>query len=299
MRRTTLAFTLIELLVVIAIIAILAAILFPVFAQAREKARQTVCLSNVKQISLAFAMYVQDYDETCVAAGVLPFFDWQGPNGYDNGASVTSNNPWPNCQGWPCILPTGQATFAARLMPYIKSYEVWTCPSANNSGSNGSSWSPTSPANVVSNPGQRPISYWYDVEASASSLAAFDYPANSGVIGETGRLRAGYDLNSGFDGNARSAKWNDYYRPHNQGTNIAFADGHAKWYNDKGLGPGDDSTAVGRAIRLDANGKAGLHGEMCTNPPQPGIWNYKFVTDPEALSADWSGQGNAQAACGQ
>lgn len=57
-------FTLIELLVVIAIIAILAAILFPVFAQAREKARQTTCVSNLKQIGTAFMMYVQDYDET-------------------------------------------------------------------------------------------------------------------------------------------------------------------------------------------------------------------------------------------
>jgi prepilin-type N-terminal cleavage/methylation domain-containing protein len=63
MRRTAKGFTLIELLVVIAIIAILAAILFPVFARAREKARQSSCLSNVKQITLGTQMYVQDYDE--------------------------------------------------------------------------------------------------------------------------------------------------------------------------------------------------------------------------------------------
>src|SRR5204863_3128000 len=60
------AFTLIELLVVIAIIAILAAILFPVFAQAREKARAISCLSNMKQVALSFQMYLQDYDETMV-----------------------------------------------------------------------------------------------------------------------------------------------------------------------------------------------------------------------------------------
>ena len=81
-------FTLIELLVVIAIIAILAAILFPVFAQAREKARQAACVSNVKQISLAFTMYAQDYDETYVHAGFLPWFD-----NSDNGSQITSNQP--------------------------------------------------------------------------------------------------------------------------------------------------------------------------------------------------------------
>ena len=63
MNRVNKAFTLIELLVVIAIIAILAAILFPVFAQARSKARQAACLSNMKQIGLGSMMYAQDYDE--------------------------------------------------------------------------------------------------------------------------------------------------------------------------------------------------------------------------------------------
>lgn len=83
-------FTLIELLVVIAIIAILAAILFPVFAKAREKARQTSCTSNAKQIGLAFNMYVQDYDQ------VLGIIDFQQ-------------------------RPT--------LTPYIKNDNVWECPS--------------------------------------------------------------------------------------------------------------------------------------------------------------------------
>ena len=70
-------FTLIELLVVVAIIAILAAILFPVFARAREKARQSTCQSNQKQIALAMRMYMQDYDETLCTdvEGLLPFLE--------------------------------------------------------------------------------------------------------------------------------------------------------------------------------------------------------------------------------
>ena len=88
-------FTLIELLVVIAIIAILAAILFPVFAQAREKARQTTCLSNCKQIALAFQMYQQDYDGS---------FTWQGPHlGDDN---------------FDFMAPGAKPTWGAELVPF-------------------------------------------------------------------------------------------------------------------------------------------------------------------------------------
>lgn len=281
-RRRIYAFTLIELLVVIAIIAILAAILFPVFAQAREKARQTACLSNVKQISLAMLMYSQDYDEVYVAAGFTPFFSWQGPNGYDNGASYTSNNPYQGCKGWPCIGPNGEATFAARLMPYIKNYQVWVCPSANNSTTNGTNWFTPNAKFSVTDPGQKPISYWYNVSVSAASQAAIDAPANSGVLGETGRVRASYDLNSGRIAYARTSKWDDFYRPHGGGSNIGFADGHAKWYNDKGFGPGDDNTDATRFAR-------GLpHGNICANPPQPGVWEFRFTSDPEAVNSDFS-----------
>jgi len=99
-------FTLIELLVVIAIIAILAAILFPVFARAREKALQSSCLSNIKQIALAGLQYMQDYDET--------FF------GHIQGRR---DDPVYGASG-----PPGYVNWAWQIYPYVKNNQAYVCP---------------------------------------------------------------------------------------------------------------------------------------------------------------------------
>ena len=149
-------FTLIELLVVIAIIAILAAILFPVFAQAREQARSTACLSNTKQIGLSVKMYAQDYDES------FPMGTYDGPRNWEVNLDVNPYAPDNQCldsyltngQGplnWKGFNPgdggpnyTGCAyggEFYRTLMnvqcgPYIKNKQIWYCPSDKYRSSN-------------------------------------------------------------------------------------------------------------------------------------------------------------------
>ena len=113
MKRRTRGFTLIELLVVIAIIAILAAILFPVFAQAREKARMSSCTSNLKQIGGAFLMYANDYD------GLLPDGNWA--------TGITQVDGWPANPGVAIDEKNG---WPAYLMPYVKNRGVFDCPTS-------------------------------------------------------------------------------------------------------------------------------------------------------------------------
>src|SRR5262249_7484496 len=105
-------FTLIELLVVIAIIAVLAAILFPVFAQAREKARQASCLSNMRQVGTALRMYMSDYDET------LFFRTSSNVDSTRAHVAIPRTHPDFNALQWWNVL-----------MPYIKNKQIFTCPS--------------------------------------------------------------------------------------------------------------------------------------------------------------------------
>jgi prepilin-type processing-associated H-X9-DG protein len=202
---------LIELLVVIAIIAILAAILFPVFALARDKARQTMCLSNTKQMALAITQYIQDYDEV-----------------------------------FPRDTNDGQQTFwMDYIQPYCKNEAIWRCPSrpnptlrvnagrANDFTAYGYNWfflGSFYPGNTITVNGQ---SY---TSVTTCSLAAVGAPAQTILAAESSY----YNGNPNNDGTiyaiyppgiswAWALPWGDLSRRHAGGGNLAYCDGHVKW----------------------------------------------------------------------
>lgn len=234
------AFTLIELLVVIAIIAILAAILFPVFAQARDKARATACLSNLKQIGLGFMMYAQDYDEM-----------------------------FPIGRAWGACSPAGSAVdFTTATSPYIvkiRAYDtignkgreqIWKCPSDGNTRRGTPPGNPLS--YVITTNFSNTAGYSWEVSCGLAggmyfpgrSIAAFAAPAGTILLAETIRPNAiigqnnNYTLGTtgngltqdcaqftdandsdGFSGCARALP-----PSHANGWNYVFADGHVKWH---------------------------------------------------------------------
>ena len=184
-------FTLIELLVVIAIIAILAAILFPVFARAREKARQSSCLNNVKQMTLGILMYAQDYDEK------LP---------YGQGGPVV----W-----WSLFyhLAYPSSTITSPLAPYVKNNQIAICPSRATECGYGWNYS-----HMPYYMGHASTPAW------VVALAQIKYPAEVIMFGDTA---SGY--NWAYCPICYSTLTDRLSDIHNGGANFGFVDGHAKW----------------------------------------------------------------------
>jgi len=198
MRR---GFTLIELLVVIAIIAILAAILFPVFAKAREKARQTSCLSNMKQLGLALMQYAQDYDETMIFG-----------SGYDG----------------------QEINWQLKIDPYIKNKQILQCPSNSTAPGPYGGGSGPFPSQIVY------YSYSHP-NRPGEKLGAIGFPAQTDLINDgchpavPGARGAVPKLCTGFAScNTTPITGAMFY--HNEGSNVAFWDGHAKWMQYMAIG---------------------------------------------------------------
>lgn len=198
-------FTLIELLVVIAIIALLAAILFPVFSRARENARRASCQNNLRQIGMGLVQYVQDYDER------LPYSAIQQVDTYAFNYQNRSDVSW-----------------IGQVYPYIKSWQVFRCPSAISETTVGLIPSGDSNTNYVSN----------GVVSSLSNLAAFKGRLLSQIASPASIIWAREN-----DLATRKAwtypyyigswvHWMDsptYGSLHFDGGNILFCDGHVKW----------------------------------------------------------------------
>jgi prepilin-type N-terminal cleavage/methylation domain-containing protein/prepilin-type processing-associated H-X9-DG protein len=207
--RARRGFTLIELLVVIAIIAVLAGLLFPVFSQARERARQAQCASNLRQISLATDLYAADYE------GSLP----------NNEGDGTPCNPYPPLSGFamPC-------TWMRRVMPYLGNDHVLRCPSARRGAF-------IHPFDFTIYPGLL-IDYGQNdcVAKQLKVVDRLDDPSNVVLYAdstlheffgcESTRRRPAYancpnPISSGPDGPG--------HERHSGGSNIGYCDGHAKW----------------------------------------------------------------------
>lgn len=223
-RKYTKAFTLIELLVVIAIISILASILFPVFARARENARRASCQSNLKQIALGIAMYTQDYDEK------FPYH----VSGYLNGSyagALTQTDP--NMPGYKFTTGTDSPnngkyiSWMDSIYPYVKSIQIYICPSGADLQTYGS-YGYSSCIN-----GSYATSFKSGTVREPMALAAVERPSEVMLLMDWNYLYNSI-ANPSTDGYMRTNRPNRIY-PHLDGGNLAFVDGHVKWLNKNAL----------------------------------------------------------------
>jgi prepilin-type N-terminal cleavage/methylation domain-containing protein len=267
-------FTLIELLVVIAIIAILAAILFPVFAQARESARKIACLSNNKQLGTAIIMYVQDYDE------MFPCNSWDTPP-LGTTDSDSRNPNFPAAINW-----------MFKVLPYMKNRQILSCPSdpdpknvdwsgydPNPNPDCNDAWGIPTPISLAANgellgyggADKDTGCFGYKIDdwgLNPHSMASVPTPASTYLVADYGRetmesywvnnlVAANYTrvTDNSAPGSGRraidpnSSNYNEAFAKainnagiyrHQMGSNIIFGDGHAKWRRGSQITSGDD-----------------------------------------------------------
>jgi prepilin-type N-terminal cleavage/methylation domain-containing protein/prepilin-type processing-associated H-X9-DG protein len=272
------AFTLIELLVVIAIIAILAAILFPVFAQARGKARQITCLSNLKQLTTATLMYVQDYDEK-FPRSVL---------GYGTGASGSSVVTTPATGAYYSDL---RASFWSNaLQPYLKNLGVYDCPSATKDATSAITATPPDPNffpylaftfngylnswNLAGSPAPASVILFSEGQGNQhvrryASAFPLPFTDSAGVMETFNPGSASGDCSTAAGRYGFGYQFQGSWWVHSKGTNYAYVDGHAKYI----VNPGSSSPWAA----LDANGlPTSLWVANTTTTGWCGTWFYFY-----------------------
>ncbi len=259
LNRKSTGFTLIELLVVIAIIAILAAILFPVFAQAREKARAISCLSNLKQSALATLMYVEDYDETFPTSIYL--------------ATDGSGNP--------CT-----ATFYTEVAPYMKNANIMQCPSKPNAlnipvGFNVIGLPPPCPVSpqaiyisypfnfaVIEDGDPNPL-FGGETGRPNKSMAAIPYPAETGLNYDGNITLPGGTAGFGLFSSPVDAR-------HNLTVNVSWVDGHSHLVHAEPALDGSGNQLGGNGLDgqaiLDWIVTDSPYGHLCNSPNNDEIW---------------------------